>query len=221
MGSFEETLHSRTICPEISVYTNFLTSPNNALPRSQRIPFLKSFPRGLLLGLLDDGSVFRCILHDDKTPSAHIYQIPDGKYKGQWRYKCFGRCASERSISALDIVEELQDRGAYQAYHLLETLLGVGDSDWMAQACSELDLYEYYVTDGAMESRFPVLHTHLNQTNQLPVMSINIQQARRNLVDRTAEGRNDIISFLRLILVAFHLEYEYIRGIGGGEYEPS
>ncbi len=77
--------------------------------------YVKSFDLGIILGL---ESNFCCIFHDDKSPSASIYQAPSG----DWLYRCraTGCPHGNRGMNIIKIVEVLLGKTTQETYAFLK-----------------------------------------------------------------------------------------------------
>lgn len=114
-----------------------------------------------------EGKIFRCVIHDDKKPSAGI-EIKDN---GHYVYHCFG-CGFKGGI--IHIVEKLSGKSRYHAIKFLKEVYTLQlYTDEQKEYIEILNENKRYINSGKLEEEFPVLWSYIKPRKQKLINIIN------------------------------------------------
>ena len=114
-----------------------------------------------------EGKIFRCVIHDDKNPSAGI-EIKDN---GHYVYHCFG-CGFKGGI--IHIVEKLSGKSRYHAIKFLKEVYNLQlYTDEQKEYIEILNENKRYINSGKLEEEFPVLWSYIKHRKQKLINIIN------------------------------------------------
>ncbi len=154
-----------------------LQKPVIVRTRQDFYDLISQLPLDLILGLPSDRR-FRCIFHDDHTPSAHIYL----NTKGQYRYKCFGnKCGFNGDL--INIVSKIQGTDIVDTINYIKAVFNITyETEWQAEAKQRLLIYEDYILSESFSTNFPVLFKFIEP--HIPKLKAFLEMARLKVMDK-------------------------------------
>lgn len=120
----------------------------------QASTYIKDLPMSEVLGL--PKGTFKDIFHEENTPSAGTYQLPDS---GTWMYKCHSSSAPYDG-DILKVVGDLTDTGYFGGRNLLIDLMGITieESDRIREMQNYWSDVQQVLLSESFKENFPDVH---------------------------------------------------------------
>jgi hypothetical protein len=160
-------------------------SPVVARDSSTSYRFTHYLPLHLVMGV-ELNKFFCCPFHGDKSPSAKVTQLDDGRIV----FKCYGRCTvfpTEKPshyyfLDTVQVVQRLSGRGFSKSLLFLEKALGIPlETQWETQAKRELSIDIDYIKSDMFKQFRPKLYGYLKNANSYGLFITILEEARSYL----------------------------------------